>query len=92
MLAVALMLSLLRHGAADACSIDTGMLLRTEGLPGPVIMKKLGNPALATPRYVFGPSAHFSFSARSSRPRMSILKNGPVIASNPVAKTMMSRS
>ena len=32
------------------CSIDTGMLLRTEGLPGPVIMNKLGNPAACNPR------------------------------------------
>ena len=32
------------------CSMDTGMLLKTEGLPGPVIMNMLGNPAVCSPR------------------------------------------
>ena len=35
---------------STCCSIDTGMLLSTDGEPGPVIMNRLGNPALATPR------------------------------------------
>ena len=32
------------------CSMLTGMLLRTEGLPGPVIMNMLGKPATWRPR------------------------------------------
>ncbi|WP_286141633.1 hypothetical protein [Bacillus sp. AFS001701] len=32
--------------------METGMLLCTEGLSGPVIINILGNPALAIPRYV----------------------------------------
>ena len=35
---------------STCCSIDTGMLLSTEGEPGPVIMKRFGKPAVATPR------------------------------------------
>src|ERR1044071_8665256 len=43
---------------STCCSIETGMLLRTEGLPGPVIMNMFGNPAVEIPRYVLGPAAH----------------------------------
>jgi hypothetical protein len=35
---------------STCCSIETGMLLSTDGEPGPVIMKKFGYPAVATPR------------------------------------------
>ena len=35
---------------STCCSIDTTMLDRTDGLPGPVTMNRLGNPAAATPR------------------------------------------
>ena len=35
---------------STCCSIETGMLLSTEGLPGPVMMNRLGKPAVATPR------------------------------------------
>src|SRR5579862_7366904 len=52
----------LRHPVTHStcCSIDTVMFDRTEGLPGPVSMKKFGNPAVMRPRYVDGPDAHFS--------------------------------
>ena len=36
------------------------MFDNTDGLPGPVIMKRLGNPDVISPRYVIGPWAHFS--------------------------------
>ena len=80
------------HSAIQStcCSIDTIMLLSTEGLPGPVIVKRLGNPATASPRYVFGPADHFSRSVRPPRPRMSMASRAPVIASNPVANTRLS--
>ena len=45
---------------STCCSIETIMLLSTDGLPGPVIRKRLGKPAVWMPRYVRGPSAHFS--------------------------------
>src|SRR4051812_10136169 len=32
------------------CSIEVGMLLSTEGLPGPVIMNRFGKPLVARPR------------------------------------------
>ena len=35
---------------STCCSIDTTMLDSTDGLPGPVTMNRLGNPAAATPR------------------------------------------
>jgi hypothetical protein len=35
---------------STCCSIDTGILLSTEGLSGPVMVNILGNPATATPR------------------------------------------
>ncbi|CAA9225662.1 MAG: hypothetical protein AVDCRST_MAG04-851 [uncultured Acetobacteraceae bacterium] len=35
---------------STCCSIDTIMLLSTEGLPGPVIMNRFGKPALISPR------------------------------------------
>ncbi|CAB4594758.1 unannotated protein [freshwater metagenome] len=35
---------------STCCSMDTIMLDSTEGLPGPVIMKRLGNPTVVRPR------------------------------------------
>ena len=61
------------------------MLDSTDGLPGPVTVKKLGNPTVVRPRYVDGPSAHFSLRESPSRPLMSTATTGPVMASNPVA-------
>ena len=48
------------------------MLLSTEGLPGPVTVKRFGKPAIVSPSAERGPSAHFSRSERPSRPRRSI--------------------
>src|SRR5438128_1727054 len=75
---------------STCCSMDTIMLLSTEGLPGPVMANRLGNPATVSPRYVRGPSVHASFSLRPARPRMSMLSSAPVMASKPVANTMLS--
>ncbi len=35
---------------STCCSIATGMLDSTDGLPGPVIVNRFGNPGTATPR------------------------------------------
>ena len=35
---------------STCCSIDTIMLLNTDGLPGPVTVKKLGKPTTLRPR------------------------------------------
>jgi hypothetical protein len=35
---------------STCCSIDSAMLLSTEGDPGPVTMSRFGNPCVATPR------------------------------------------
>ena len=77
---------------STCCSIDTAMFDSTDGLPGPVIMKKFGNPTDIRPRYVSGPAAHRSASVTPSRPVMSTETMAPVIASNPVAYTMASNS
>ena len=77
---------------STCCSIDTIILDSTEGLPGPVIVKKFGKPVVIRPRYVAGPCAHFCFSVALSRPVMSTATKAPVIASKPVAKTMASNS
>jgi hypothetical protein len=61
------------------------MLDSTDGLPGPVIMKRLGKPADPIPRYVRGPALHVSLSDNASRPRMSTVVSDPVMASKPVA-------
>ena len=61
------------------------MFESTDGLPGPVMVKKLGKPTVVSPRYVEGPSAHFSRNESPSRPVMSTATIGPVMASNPVA-------
>ena len=53
-------------------------------------MNRLGNPATDRPRYVRGPAAHFSFSVCPARPRISMLSSAPVIASKPMANTMLS--
>src|SRR3984957_20380873 len=66
---------------STCCSIDGSMLVSTAGLPGPVMVKRLGKPAMPRPRYVFGPSRHFSLSAWPPVPRMSIFNSAPVIAS-----------
>ena len=42
------------------------MLVSTEGLPGPVMVNRFGKPAMASPRYVRGPSRHFSRSASAA--------------------------
>ncbi len=47
---------------STCCSIETIMLLRTEGLPGPVTVKRFGKPATVRPSAERGPSAHFSRS------------------------------
>src|SRR3954467_2448226 len=77
---------------STCCSIDTAMLDSTEGLPGPVMAKKLGKPTVVRPRYDDGPSAHLSFSVTPSRPVTSTATSGPVIASKPVANTIASDS
>ena len=68
------------------------MLLSTDGLPGPVMMNMFGKPAVLTPRFVRGPAAHLSRSSRPSRPSIGNATRAPVIASKPVAKTMLSNS
>ena len=66
---------------STCCSIEVAMLLGTDGLPGPVIMNRLGKPLVCTPRYVTGPADHFSASDTPSRPRISISSSAPVMAS-----------
>src|SRR5689334_7578371 len=56
---------------STCCSMDAIMFDRTDGLPGPVMAKKLGKPTVVRPRYVSGPSAHFCFSDTPSRPVIS---------------------
>src|SRR6188472_3807759 len=52
---------------STCCSIETAMFDKTDGLPGPVSMKKFGNPAVMSPRYVDGPADHFLVRDRPSR-------------------------
>ena len=47
------------------------MLDSTDGLPGPVIMNRLGKPVEPMPRYVRGPALQVSLRDSPSRPRMS---------------------
>ena len=35
---------------STCCSMVGSMLVSTEGLPGPVMVKRLGKPAIASPR------------------------------------------
>ena len=35
---------------STCCSMDTAMLESTDGLPGPVMVKKLGKPTVVRPR------------------------------------------
>ena len=35
---------------STCCSMETAMLESTEGLPGPVMVKRLGNPSVIRPR------------------------------------------
>jgi hypothetical protein len=67
-------------------------VLRDAPIAGPVIVNRFGKPAIASPRYVCGPSFHFSASDWPPRPRIPRFFSGPVSASKPVAKTMMSSS
>ena len=83
--AAAAQVPMIRATKSTCCSIDTGMLDSTDGLCGPVMVNRFGKPALIRPRYVRGPSAHFSRSSRPPRPRMSIRFSAPVMASKPVA-------
>ena len=77
---------------STCCSIGTTILHKTEGLPGPVIVNKFGNPETCIPKKVFGPSLQTSFNFKFCRPLISIFKRGPVIASKPVAYTNISSS
>ena len=45
---------------STCCSIAIGTFVKTEGLPGPVIVKKLGKPGICKPRNVKGPFFHKS--------------------------------
>ena len=67
------------------------IFVRTDGLPGPVIVKKFGKPFVARPRYVSGPFIHLSFKAILFLPIILILFKAPVIASNPVANIIISK-
>src|SRR5215475_4505774 len=53
---------------STCCSIDTGMFERTDGLCGPVTVKKFGKLAMEIPRKACGPSAHSSSSVQPPRP------------------------
>jgi len=77
---------------STCCSIATGTLVTTPGLPGPVIVKRFGNPGTLRPRYVRGPSGHASGSVAPPVPRTPSLVSAPVRASNPVAYTITSSS
>ena len=59
---------------------------------GPITMNRLGKPSTITPRKVEGPLFHRSLSFSLPRPRMSMRSKLPVMASKPVAYTMMSNS
>ena len=63
----------------------------TDGLPGPVMMNRLGKPALVRPRYVRGRSAHLSLSALRHASHIDFA-TVPVMASKPVASTSVSSS
>ena len=65
------------------------MLLSTDGLPGPVTMNRLGKPA-PTARGRSGSPGPRSRRDAPSDAVMSMLVSAPVIASKPIAKTMMS--
>ena len=77
---------------STCCSIDTIMFDSTDGLPGPVIMYRFGNPTVINPRYVMGPSTQASRNDSPPRPVMSTPTIAPVIASKPVANTIASNS
>ena len=68
------------------------MLVSTDGLPGPVMVNRLGKPAIGSPGRCAAPRSTSRASARPPRPRMSISSSAPVMASKPVAKTMASTS
>jgi hypothetical protein len=83
------------HAAAiqsTCCSMETIMLLITDGLPGPVMVNRFGKPAMPRPSSVRGPSAHLSFSAHAIDAADVDIDQAPVMASKPVANTMQSKS
>ena len=77
---------------STCCSIDTIMLENTDGLPGPVIMYRLGKPTDVRPRYVSGPFSHLFLRVTPFFPVMLAFTMAPVIASKPVAYTITSNS
>ena len=75
---------------STCCSIDTIMLLSTDGLPGPVISEQVREPGDAEAEVGARAVGPLVRSVRPPRPRMSIASSAPVIASKPVANTMAS--
>src|SRR6476646_1472141 len=75
---------------STCCSMDKTMLESTEGLPGPVMVNRFGKPAIIMPRYVHGPPDQCCFRETPALPRISMLLRAPVMASKPVAHTMLS--
>ncbi len=70
---------------STCCSMETTMLDSTDGLPGPVIMKRLGKPADSMPEVGARPGAPRLLERDPVPPRMSTLVSEPVMASKPVA-------
>ena len=70
---VSLMCAIQSTIQSTCCSMAWIILARTEGLPGPVIINKLGKPAEAKPRYARGPASHFFKRLKPLRPVMDIL-------------------
>ena len=65
------------------------MLLSTDGLPGPVMVKRFGKPADGDAEVGARPGRPLVARAYAAAgPVMSGRSSGPVMASNPVAKTM----
>ena len=77
---------------STCCSMETIMLLSTDGLVGPVIVKRFGKPAIAEAE-VRARALRPGVAQRGPRaPVMSTASRAPVIASNPVASTIASNS
>ena len=74
------------------CSIEGIIFDKTEGLPGPVTVNKLGKLVIPIPKYDLAPSSHWSLSFTFPLPEISIFVRAPVIASNPVAMMSVSTS
>ena len=66
------------------------MFASTDGLPGPLKLKRFGNRGTITPKNVTGPSAQISDSRRPPGPTGSMRVIAPVNASNLVANTSTS--